>query len=29
MPLEWWAGMAGGIGLSLIMWWAVDPVRRG
>ena len=28
MQLEWWAGVLGGIGLCLIIWWAADRARR-
>ncbi len=28
MPLEWWAGVLGGIGLCLIVWWLADRRRR-
>lgn len=28
MPLEWWAGLLGGLGLALIVWWLADRARR-
>jgi len=28
MSLEWWAGVLGGIGPCLIVWWVADRARR-
>lgn len=28
MAFEWWAGLLGGLGVALIVWWAADRVRR-
>jgi len=28
LQLEWWAGVLGGVGLCLIVWWAADRKRR-